>query len=141
MRGGDRFLRPAKQMIGVIKLKASEIFSRALALLNEDESRARGFKKNAVLLINQLLAQCLSVENSLRESKGNEELECAQVIEKLEDEICYEQNFVCECMAYGLAALLCADDDKPMSNAMGEEFERLKRKYMVAQYQDITNHY
>ena len=122
-------------------MKAGEIFSRALALLNEDESRWEKFKKNAKELINQLLAQCFSIENSLRGSKNMELLERAQVIETLEDEICYDERFVSECMAYGLASLLCADDDKPMSNAMGAEFERLKRKYMVANFEDIQNHY
>ena len=135
------FLRPAKQMIGVIKLKAAEIFSRSLALLNEDESRARNFKKNAKPLINQLLAQCFSIENSLRDSKNIAPLEKAQVIENLDDEISYDESFVSECMAYGLASLLCADDDKPMSNAMGAEFDRLKRKHMVVGFEDITNHY
>lgn len=122
-------------------MKAGEIFSRALALLNEDESRARNFKKNAKELINQLLAQCFSVENSLRDLKNIETLEHPQIIETLEDEIYYDENFVSECMAYGLASLLCADDDKPMSNAMGAEFDRLKRKHMVAGFEDITNHY
>jgi len=112
-----------------------------MALLNEDESRSGKFKKNAKPLINQLLAQCFSIENSLRDSKQIKLLEKAQVIEKLEDEICYDEGFVSECMAYGLASLLCADDDKPMSNAMGAEFEMLKRKHMVASFEDIKNHY
>ena len=140
-RGEERFLRPVKQMSEVIKLKVSELFSRALALLNEDESRAKNFKRNALPLINQLFIQCLSTENALREAKGIEQLERADVAKGFEHEIIYDENFVSECMPYGLAALLCADDDRSMSNAMGEQFEELKRKYNVVNFSDITNHY
>lgn len=122
-------------------MKVSEVFERALALLNEDESRAKSFKKNVLPLVNQLLAQCFGTENAIRESKDAPILERADVANSLDYEIIYNEDFVSNCLPYGLAALLCADDDRSMSNAMGEQFERLKKSYHVANYANIKNHY
>lgn len=122
-------------------MKVSELFSRALALLNEDESRARVFRRNCLPLVNQLLAQTFCSENGLRASMGEELLKCAQSVSDFDEQICYNENFVSECMPYALASLLCADDDRSMSNAMGEEFERLRKKYSVTDFADITDWY
>ncbi len=126
---------------GDVILKVSELFSRALALLNEDESRAKSFKKNVLPLVNQILAQTLSAENAIRDAAGEMRLDEAQKVSGFDEDICYNKNFAAECFPYALAALLCADDDKPMSNAMGDEFERLKKKYSVANFEDINNCY
>lgn len=123
------------------KMKVRDLYLRALALLNEEEGRARVYKKNALALTNQLLAQCLEVENSLREAKGADKLEKAQSVEDFDALIIYDQNFVSAAMPYGLASLLCADEDKVMSNAMADEFDRIKKKYSVVTFEDITNAY
>lgn len=122
-------------------MKVSELFLRAMALLNENEKSHKSFVKNALPLVNQVLAQNLSLENGLREANGEEILKCADYADDFEHEIIYDENFVCECMPYALASLMCADDDRSMSNALGEEFEALKRKYKVVNYNDIINHY
>ncbi len=122
-------------------MRVHDLYLRALALLNEEEGRARVYRKNALALTNQLLAQCMETENSLREAKGVATLEKAQVVENFETEIIYDENFVSAAMPYGLASLLCADEDKVMSNAMAREFDRIKRKYSVVNFEDIKNAY
>ena len=122
-------------------MKVNELFRRALALLGEDEARSRVFKRNCIPLINQLLAQCLSTENAIRESKGKQTLAIAGTVEGFDDVIPYDENFVEGCLAYGLAALFCADDDRSMSNAMGAQFEELKKTYHVVNYSSIQNCY
>lgn len=122
-------------------MNVRSIYLRALALLNEDEATARVYKKNALSLVNQLLAQCVGVENSLRAAKGVRELEKAQTVESFDDEIAYDEGFVNAAMGYGLASLLCADEDKAMSNAMAGEFDRITGRYSVANFEDIKNAY
>lgn len=122
-------------------MKVHDLYLRALALLGEDEARARVYKKNALALINQLLAQCIGVENSLREASGVEALEKAQRVESFDDVIIYDENFVSAAMPYGLASLLCSDEDKVTANAMAREFDRIKRKYSVVTFGDIANAY
>ena len=82
-------------------MKVSELFSRALALLNEEEGRARVYKKNCLALVNQLLAQCLSTENAIREAKGQALLTTVGKVESMTDVIPYDENFVSACMPYG----------------------------------------
>lgn len=122
-------------------MKVSELFSRALALLNEDEGRARVYKKNCLPLVNQLLAQCLSTENAIREAKGQSLLTNVGKVEAMTDTVPYDDNFVSACMPYGLAALFSADDDRSMANAMGVQFEELKAGYQAANFQNIRNYY
>lgn len=122
-------------------MKVSELFSRALALLNEEEGRARVYKKNCLPLVNQLLAQCLSTENAIREAKGQALLTTVGKVESMTDVIPYDENFVSACMPYGLAALFSADDDRSMANAMGAQFEELKAGYQAANFQNIRNYY
>lgn len=122
-------------------MKVSELFSRALALLNEEEGRARVYKKNCLPLVNQLLAQCLSTENAIREAKGQALLTTVGKVESMTDVIPYDENFVSACMPYGLAALFSADDDRSMANAMGAQFEELKAVYQAANFQNIRNYY
>ncbi len=122
-------------------MKVSELFLRAMALLGESEKSHKSFVKNALPLVNQVLSQNLSLENGLREANGKETIMRADHADDFDHEIIYDENFVCECMPYALASLMCADDDRSMSNALGEEFESLKRKYKVVTYNDITNHY
>lgn len=82
-------------------MKVSELFRRSLALLNEDESRARVFKRNCIPLVNQLLAQCLSTENAIREADGRPALKTAETVEGFDDTVPYDENFVSGCMPYG----------------------------------------
>ena len=122
-------------------MKVIDLFRRSLALLNEDESRSRVFKRNCIPLVNQLLAQCLSTENTLREAGGRPVLKKAETVEGFDDTIPYDENFVSGCMPYGLAALLCADDDRSMANAMSGQFEELKKTYQYVNYEAIHNYY
>lgn len=122
-------------------MNVRSLYLRALALLNEDEATTRVYKKNALSLVNQLLAQCVGVENSLREAKGAVGLEKAQTVESFDDEIIYDEEFVSAAMGYGLASLLCADEDKAMSNAMAGEFDRIKKRCSVANFEEIKNAY
>lgn len=122
-------------------MKVIDLFRRSLALLNEDESRSRVFKRNCIPLVNQLLAQCLSTENTIREAGGRPVLKRAETVEGFDDTIPYDENFVSGCMPYGLAALLCADDDRSMANAMSGQFEELKKTYQYANYEAIRNYY
>ena len=122
-------------------MKVSELFRRSLALLNEDESRARVFKRNCIPLVNQLLAQCLSTENAIREADGRPALKTAETVDGFDDTVPYDENFVSGCMPYGLAALLCADEDRSMANAMSAQFEDLKKTYQHVNYEAIRNYY
>ncbi len=122
-------------------MKVIDLFRRSLALLNEDESRSRVFKRNCIPLVNQLLAQCLSTENTIREAGGRPVLKKAETVEGFDDTIPYDENFVSGCMPYGLAALLCADDDRSMANAMSAQFEELKKTYQYVNYEAIHNYY
>lgn len=122
-------------------MTVSDLFSRSLALLNEDESRCRAFKRNCIPLVNQLLADCLTTENAIRESKGKALLKTAAEVGTFDDTVPYDVNFVNACLPYGLAALLCSDDDRSMSNAMGAQYEDFKKSYKPVNFEPINNYY
>lgn len=127
----------------MMEYTAEMLYDAALALLSEEKQRVKDYPKFKIALTNQVVAECFSINNVLRELDGftafnKEEM---PMVETSEDVIPYDIRLLRECMPYGLAALLVMDDDKEKCAVFSNQFELLKSKYSRAQAKDIINNY
>lgn len=91
-------------------MTVKEIYSTSVVLVTgaKDESE---YKEIAVPLFNLVMSKCFNENNHLRLFKGKDALKEIPVVNSLEDEVVYEDEFA-SALKYGLAAeLLIADAD------------------------------
>lgn len=92
-------------------MKATQLLDNALALLATDQAQSPEYTDYAVPLINLLLAQTFSCNNSIRAYKGLEELEEIYEIQSLQDELPCEIELVREALPLGLCARFVMDEE------------------------------
>lgn len=120
-----------------------DVYEASLALLSEEKQRVKDYPKFKIALINQVIAECFEINNTLRKNEGLEPLTKEEMPYMTDDTdvIPYDVRLVRECMPYGLASLLVMDDDKEKCSAFSNQFDILKRKYSRATSEDIINYY
>lgn len=89
---------------------AQDIYKRATALLFEEAGEDRDFQAHAPELINLILGEALSAENSRRAARGMEELPEAIRVKSLADEIPYSDELCAVALPLGLASLFFQDE-------------------------------
>jgi hypothetical protein len=105
-----------------------DVYVRALSLLGETVGRDKAFSELALPLLNQIIIQSESINRSIEASKGLDTSKSHQ-IDYLKAEILMDEELVSECFPYGLAALLCVNEDREHFNWLNYEFNsRLFKK-------------
>lgn len=107
-------------------MTGQQIYELASSFLYEVDGEDTDSKKFAVGFINILLQECLDTENSIRESKGTEQLEEAPFITALSEEIPYSPALVRVAFPYGLASWYFQE---AMDNFQAENY---RSKYLAA---------
>ena len=109
-------------------MTGNECFYAALNLLSETPDTGVYYEQFALGALNQLLAGNLREINAVRSAHGENALTAPPRITTLSEQIPADECLAAECLPYGLAALLVADDDKAKFNwAAAEYAERLLR--------------
>lgn len=122
-------------------MTGTEIYERAIALLGLSCKDVSYYKEMAVECLNQMLANTLWQQNALMNAAGGEQFSIAPRMTELDEDIPYEENMVCECYPYGLAALLIAEEDHEEYNRMSYEYELHRQLFMPCYETDIEEAY
>jgi hypothetical protein len=120
-----------------------ELYTAALALLEEEVARAKSYNKFKIPIINQIIAECFDVNNSIRVADGLEPFDKTQIplVSKDEDVIPYDIQLLRECMPYGVASRLVVGDDKSIATAYSQQYEQYKSSRSCAVPEQICNVY
>ncbi len=103
-----------------------ECYQAALNLLGETLDTGAYYEQFALRALNQLLANSLREINAVRTAQHEDALAVPPRLSTLDEDIPADESLAVECLPYGLAALLVADDDKTKFNWAASEYaERL----------------
>lgn len=107
-------------------MTGTECYYAALNLLGETRDTGAYYEQFALGALNQLLTNSLREINALRAAQHEVPFAAPPQLTSLEEDIPADACLVSECLPYGLAALLVADDDKAKFNWAASEYaERL----------------
>ncbi len=111
-------------------MTGKQIYDRAVALLGLGNEDVAYYEEFALHCLNQMLADTLWQENALRNAKGMPALTAVPKLSELNAELPYDAAMTDECFAYGLAALLTAEEDIDAYRRMQEAYETRRQYYM-----------
>lgn len=118
------------------------LLTRTMSLMGEEGKYESGYAPFVTDLVNQLLADCFDVNNSMRENAGKQKFASIPSVEKTTDVLPYEYETVVNILAYGLAYwLLFQDDEYDKANACNMIYEQNKIRLTKAAYTDIIQNY
>jgi hypothetical protein len=80
-----------------------ELYVIASAFIGDRENDDRDNRDLSIPYMNVLLQEALGTENTIRQRDGEMELEYAQIVTDLDDEITYHDSIVMAALPYGLA--------------------------------------
>ena len=118
-----------------------ELYTMALALLNELDTDTKDYPRLKIPYINLALAQCFTTENWIRRRKGLPLLESIPAVCKDSDVLIYDTAYVRECMVYLLAAMLATDEDRDLANVYSNMYTQLTQKHLTVFPENITDVY
>lgn len=107
-------------------MTGTECWRAAMTIMGAGADSSEYYAQFALGALNQLIANSLREINAERVQQGESAFSVPPRMEALEDELPAPEWLARECLPYGLAALLCADDDKAKFNWAADEYaERL----------------
>lgn len=107
-------------------MTGNECYRASLVVLGAGADSGEYYAQFALGALNQLLANSLREINAERVQQGEAAFSVPPCMNSLDEAVPAPEWLVRECFPYGLAALLCADDDKAMFNRAASEYaERL----------------
>lgn len=118
-----------------------ELYLQALALLGEREGHAREYPRLCVPLVNLLLAECMSTENSIRRAKGEALLTAPPVVNQFSDVVPCDASLESAVLPYGLASMLAIDDEPVKASALSALYEQNRRAASQAAFAQIHSVY
>ena len=119
-----------------------QLILSGLALLQEGEEQYYTYDAGASLrALNILLAECFTINNSIRISRGLDEMAKMPMLTGIDDEIPYEDLLVRTALPYGMAGKLIADDDFGKSQYLTAQYALHVNRAMRARAQPISDVY
>lgn len=116
-----------------------KLLGEAMSLMGEGAKFRDGYAPYAVDIVNNLLADCFAVNNSIRAGRGLGPLQSIPVLADLADGIPFEYECIKNVMAYGLAFwLLYHDGENDRANLQNIVYETNKGRYTLASYDDVA---
>ena len=97
-------------------MTGNECYRASLVVLGAGADSGEYYAQFALGALNQLLANSLREINAERVQQGEAAFSVPPCMNSLDEDVPAPEWLVRECFPYGLAALLCADDDKAMFN-------------------------
>ena len=121
---------------------AQQLFNITLGLMSESANNSPSFKEHYLPMLNTVLSECLSRENSLRYRDGMEELTEAPYISTMEDIIPYHEELVRNVLPYGVGMFLfLGDDELERATFFSTKYDENKDKYSPAVYVETEDVY
>jgi len=115
------------------------LLNEAMSLMGEEQKYKKDYTPFATDLVNNLIADCFVINNTMREAAGLEPLEEFPVMEGLDSEVPYEYECLKNIMTYGLAFwLLYQDGENDKANMQNAVYEENKARFAKARYDDIA---
>ena len=104
-------------------MKVSEFLNRSLSLTMTSKDESEEYKEFAVDIFNILLGECFANNNQMREHKGKEKLSSVPVVNGLDEECPYEEEYN-TALIYGMAGkLLIADSNLKLGPVYQARYE------------------
>ena len=123
-------------------MTVGELLKKAMSLMGEESKNENGYAPFVTDLVNGLLADCFSVNNTVRESAGKQPLTSIPTVTKTTDVLPYEYETLVNVMVYGLAYwLLFQDDESDKANVCNMMYEQNKVRFAKAAYADVESMY
>lgn len=122
-------------------MTGSELYRHALALMSLTSVRAKGYEELALPILNELLADCFAVNNTLREEGGLSPLEEVPRMASLTGEIPFEEELCRRVLPFGLASMLLLEDDGGRSQWLYERYEHARSQTGRALFEQIESAY
>ena len=108
--------------------------------MGERQDSADSYEDTYVGVINTVLADCLGIENGIREHNAQEKLGLDMY--GAEDELPYDMELLINCIVYGVASRLYIDEAGDESNKfifLENNYQDRKDRFINALYEDIGN--
>jgi hypothetical protein len=100
------------------------------------------YKRNYLPILNTILSECLSRENSLRYRDGMEELTEAPNIQGMEETVPYHEELVRNVLPYGVGMFFfLGDDELERATFFSTKYDENKDKYTPAVYVEVVDVY
>ena len=93
-------------------MTAYDIHKRTCTIMFERESEDSAFYENFIGILNALICEALPYENSVRRSKGEEELLLPPEVESINDSVNMCDEICSIALPYGVASYFCRDDSE-----------------------------
>ena len=122
-------------------MTADGLFSLAIGLAGGGEEDREDYEEQFLPVLNVLLAETFDVNNSLRASKGKEELAEIPEVTALTDEMSYEPEILRKVLPYGIAGTLYQEDSASLAMQYLNKYEVARMGAGKAQYVEITDYY
>ncbi len=124
-------------------MTAQQLYEAALGVIPEEKERAGSYENLKLPAINQVVAECFNINNSIRESEGLAPLGKNEMpfVNNENDEIPYDIWLLRVCMPYGVASILVLDDDKQKATAFSQQYESYKAESRCASFEAIKDAY
>ena len=117
------------------------VFAGAMALLGESSETSHRFKEVSVFLINLLIVELFSLNNTMRKSREKEPIADVFQINDISDEIPFEPEITIGIMPYGIAFKLIADEDSDKSAFLAELYRSTLFTLRKSKISEIKNLY
>lgn len=121
---------------------AQQVFDITLGLMIETGTSSTDYKRNYLPILNTILSECLSRENSLRYRDGMEELTEAPNIQGMEETVPYHEELVRNVVPYGVGMFFfLGDDELERATFFSTKYDENKDKYTPAVYVEVVDVY
>lgn len=121
---------------------AQQVFDITLGLMIETGTSSTDYKRNYLPILNTILSECLSRENSLRYRDGMEELAEAPNIQGMEETVPYHEELVRNVLPYGVGMFFfLGDDELERATFFSTKYDENKDKYTPAVYVEVVDVY
>ena len=114
--------------------------NHVLPIMGERQDSADSYEDTYVGVINTVLADCLNIENAIREKNNKEKISLE--IYGAEDEIPYDTELLINCISYGVASRLFVEEAGDESNKfifLENNYQDKKDVFINALYVTVDN--
>lgn len=121
---------------------AQQIYNLTLGLMIETGTSSTDYKNNYLPILNTILSECLSRENSLRYRDGVTELTEAPNIQTVEEIVPYHDELVRNVLPYGIGMFFfLGDDELERATFFSTKYDENRDRYTPAVYVEVVDVY
>ena len=121
---------------------ARQVFDITLGLMIETGTSSTDYEKNYFPILNTILSECLSRENSLRYRNGMNELTEAPNIQGMGETVPYHEELIRNVLPYGVGMFFfLGDDELERATFFSTKYDENRDEYTPAVYVEVVDAY